>query len=314
MHTGTITKQEKQTMSLHENTIALSLSIHRFGTSRGIKSEQLIDLMPHHDDQIREKFIGATKKLFQSKEYDAIVSLDNSTVKELKARSLPSMLRRGIYLVPTGLVQQVTNTIGEYAYTRQEKVHTFIMMYEYNLINAQSMLGALYDPMQYPSKERMAQLFSVEARWLDLGVPSSLALINPAIFEQAKKEMLAQMQEAEEHCKALLRAEVMELSKGLHQALQGLDDGTLKRFHLSHTEKIKAWCDIFSEARNVTNDKELQEVVTKLRWTVDYAGDSTELRSEVGVRSYVKKELEGCLTELKALTEACPLRTFDFEA
>lgn len=300
-------------MSLQENTIALSLSIHRFGTSRGIKNEQLIDLMPYHDDQIREKFIGATKKLFQSREYDSIVRLDNSTVKELKARSLPSLLRRGIYLIPVGLVQQVNNTISDYAYRRQAKVEKFIDMYEYDLIDAKNMLGTLYDPMQYPSKERMAQLFSIEARWLDLGVPGSLALVDPAIFEQAKKEMLVHMQEAEEHCKALLRAEVMELSRCLHQALQGLDDGTLKRFHTSHTEKIKAWCDIFTEARNVTNDTELQEVVTKLRWSVDYVGDPAELKSESGVRSYVKKELEGCLTELKALTEACPLRSFKFE-
>ena len=300
-------------MSLQDSTIALSLSIHRFGTTRGIKAEQLVTLMPGSTEQIREQYVSASKKLFQSKEYDAIVSLDNSATKSIKERSLPSLFRRGVYLVPTTLVGDIEERIGNYRIERQEKVDDFLHVYQYAEMAAKWKLDNLYDPTQYPSIAKMTSLFSIEVRWLDLGVPNSLAAVDPAIFAQAKADMIRNMQEAEEHCKALLRAEVLSLTQGLYTALQGLDDGTLKRFHTSHVEKITAWAQLFKEARNVANDTELTDVVERLQYAVEYAGDPAMLKQYDIVRKDVKTNLQGCLVELKTLTESCPLRAVNFD-
>ena len=300
-------------MSLQDSTIALSLSIHRFGTTRGIKAEQLVTLMPGSTEQIREQYVSASKKLFQSKEYDAIVSLDNAATKSIKERSLPSLFRRGVYLVPTTLVGEIESKINNYRFERQEKVAEFLSVYEFAELDAKWKLDRLYDPTQYPSVAKMASLFSIETRWLDLGVPNSLASVDPTIFAQAKADMLRNMEEAEEHCKALLRAEVLSLTQGLYTALQGLDDGTLKRFHTSHVEKITAWTQLFKDARNVANDTELADVVERLQYAVEYAGDPAMLKQYDLVRKDVKTNLQGCLVELKTLTESCPLRAVNFD-
>jgi len=210
------------------------------------------------------------------------------------------------------MVNQWTAYVEAYKAERQALIDAFSWSYDQARHEAQYELGSLYRAEEYPDVEQVINKFFIEVRYLELGVPGKLALIAPEAFAQAQAELVQTIEQGKAHIESILCAEAMELVQGLRGALQGLDDGTSKRFYESHLTKIVEWSALFLEARNVTGFQELSAVAAQIQ-AIALGCDKEALKRFSFIRKDVKTELDGALTTLKGLMEARPTRQIELD-
>jgi hypothetical protein len=297
--------------SIYENTIALSVSQHRFGNRRGIDKQQLSELMP--DVDITQDMVAATKRLLDCEEFDAIQKLDTACTQWLRRQCVPSLFRRGIYLVPTNRVDEVDAYLVQYREQRAELVERFLNMYYDSIEQARTKLGVLFKAEQYPSLHRVEACFSVDIHYMDLSVSGRLATLSREIFDREIQAARDRMHEVEQAITALLRQEVLELTTHLINRLRGLDTGETRRFASSNVSNLAEWCQTFLSGRNVVEDSELQAHVERLQEVIE-ASDSPEvLRDNAAFRSRITRDFEAVREGLEALTERTPMRAMDVD-
>lgn len=295
-----------------ENTVACSISIHAWGNSKGVRASEVAQFSDTLAEKAGEKRISVSKRLLDCAEYKAIVSRDGFAGKWFQDHSVPSLFRRGVYSVATCFVQQWVDYVESYRTERNPLADTFAAVYEEAVERARRELGALYRAEDYPTADEVRSKFWVDVRYLELGVPGRLERISPEAFRQAQEELDRTVQQGKAQIEAILCQEATELVQGLRNALQGLDDGTLKRFHDNHIEKIINWSDLFLDIRNVTGFDELARIAESLG-DLARGCEKDTLKSFALVRSDVKRSLDGALVELKGLMEARPVRQMSLD-
>jgi hypothetical protein len=295
-----------------ENAICCSISIRSWGNSRSVKAADVSQYSNELAVQAAKKRVSLTKRLLECSEYQAIKSLDGHAGRWFAEHSVPSLFRNGVYAVPLTIMNQWTEYLEEYQGLRQTLVAAFYSAYNMARWDAEGELGPLFRLEDYPDAETVESKFSIEIRYLELGVPGKLALIAPEAFAKAQAELNASIEQGKAHIESILCQEAVEFVQGLRGALQGLDDGTLKRFYDSHIEKIVEWSSLFLDARNVTGFTELADVAERIK-AVALGCDTGALKKFAFIRKDVKAELDGALTTLKGLMEARPGRKMDLD-
>ncbi len=193
-------------MSLQENTIAYSLVIHRWGIKRQIKPGLLASMLPTEKNLIEKKMLAASKRIIESPEYDKIVSRDGAASRWLVEHSVPSILKKGVYLVPTAFCEQVDEYMSDYKAEREwQLVPDFLAKYEAQAEMAQLLLGLeLWDSLEYPTREKMASLFAVETSYISFDVPQNLKFVSDELFRREKERVEHAWQEAEQAVNQIL--------------------------------------------------------------------------------------------------------------
>jgi hypothetical protein len=302
-------------MSLQDNTIAYQLTIHRWGIKRQIKSIILSSMLPGEKNLIEKKMLAASKRIIESPEYDKIVSRDGYATTWLQEHSVPSMLKKGIYLIPTLFCNEVDEYIEHYKYEREyQLLPAFLSVYESQVEMAQLTLGVdLWDSLEYPTPEKMRTLFYVDTCYVTFDVPQSLQFVSDELFRREREKIEQQWKDAEETINQLLVQECAELVEGLQRALTGLNDGTLKRFREANLENLREWSELFLKARNVTENAELESVVLSIKAALANV-EREDLKHDRGsLRQHVARELTGIQSELKSLMEHQQERAISFD-
>lgn len=295
-----------------DNTVACSISIHAWGNSKGVKAADVSQYSNELASQAAKKRVSVTKRLLECKEYQAIKSRDGFAGKWFAEHSVPSMLRNGVYAVPCTIMSDWAEYLKVYQIERQCLVADFKDAYAGSRYDAQYELGELFRAEDYPDESTVADKFYVEVRYLELGVPGKLQLIAPEAFQKAHADLMASVEQGKAHIESILCAEAMELVQGLRNTLQGLDDGTLKKFYDSHVTKIAEWADLFLTARNVTGFDGLAAVAEQLKATA-LSCDKDSIKKFAFIRKDIKAELDGALVTLKGLMEAQSTRKIDLD-
>lgn len=295
-----------------ENTVACSISIHAWGNSKGVKAAEVSQFSGELAAQAAKKRVSMTKRLLECKEYAAIKSRDGHAGQWFAAHSVPSLFRNGVYAVPLAMMNAWVQYLEAYQAERQALVSCFYSTYNVARWDAETELGPLFRIDDYPDVDSVVGKFSVEVRYLELGVPGKLALIAPEAFAKAQAELTATVEQGKAHIESILCAEAVELVQGLRGALQGLDDGTLKKFYDSHIQKIVEWSSLFLDARNVTGFDGLAAVAEQIK-AIALGCDKDTLKQFSFIRQEVKHELDGALVALKGLMEARPVRLIELD-
>lgn len=294
------------------STIACSISIHSWGNSKGVKAGEVLGYSQDLAEKAANKRISMSKRLIECQEYKAIVSRDGHAGKWFAEHSVPSLFRKGVYCVPVAFMQEWTDYLESYGDERLDMVMAFERAYSDAAWNARQELGELYRAEDYPIANDVRARFWIDVRYLELSVPDRLEHIDPQTFARAREELAASVEQGKLAIEHILAEEAAELIAGLRTALSGLDDGTLKRFHDSHVEKIREWSGLFLAGRNVTNSTELADVVQSLQDIVT-AQSIPVLRSFEQVRATVKRDLAQCQSQLKEYMEARPSRRISLD-
>lgn len=307
-------------MPLQENTIAYQMTIHRWGIKRQIKAGLLSEMLPGEKALIEKKMLTAGKRIIESPEYDKIVSQDGFATRWLAEHSVPSILKKGVYLIPVPFADQVDEYIENYKSLRHNGlVERFLEVYEtqrqeaYYLLSGYSSGANLFDSLEYPTPEKMRTLFSVETSYITFDVPQNLQHVSSELFRREKERVELAWREAETAINSLLVQECTELVSGLQTALQGLNDGTLKRFREANLENLREWASLFLEARNVTDNAELAHVVTSLQSALAGVRSDDLRQDRHSLRSFVQEQLASSQIELKGMLENTPERVIEFD-
>lgn len=295
-------------MSYFDKVIACAVTAHKWGVDKQLT--RLQDYAPTLREQIEAGNIRATQRIFEGEEYQAISRFDTQTGVWCRQNSVPTLLKSGIYGVPIGHLSTWEATLNARITQRTALCEQFYAVYPQRVQEAIAARPGLVHAWFYPSAEQIRQEFGVGVRYLDLNIPIRLEGLNRDIYEAAKAHLLQEIEQTSQHIESTLLKECEELVGGLHDALKGLDDGALKRFHVSHLTKLEEWADLFLQVRNVTGYSQLEQVAKQLKYTV--MGRGKELKENATERKSVRETMAQTLVTLKELMEEQPLRNVEF--
>jgi hypothetical protein len=264
---------------IFDRAICLSLTVGCLGTRRKVPATSV-------QVEADRDMLHVSKAILESKELDAIKTLDGELRTWLGKRALPSPFRRGTYLVPIALVEEVDGKIGEYQEKRAGLVARFLAAYDASVEDAKKRLNGLFDVSDYPGAEKVRAAFYVDVRYLAFGVPEKLEGIRKDIFEREKAKAAASWKEASEEVRQALRAGLADLADHLVERLQGNGDGKPKVFRDTLVENMTDYLDLF-DPRNVTDDTQLALLVERCRNILDGL-DADALRSSAAIRTKVR--------------------------
>jgi hypothetical protein len=291
-------------VDLSKATTALVVNFHKVGNRRKVSS-QLVEV-----DAAKE-WISVSKRILEGKELEAISSCDNRVRKYLEARALPSMLKKGIYLMPNGFVVEVDAKLKEFVAEREALVQKFIKAYKRIVAEAKEALAGLFDQIDYPEAEELGAMFFLKWRYISFNTPASLEHISAEIYAEEKEKAQAQWVEATDAIQKLLRANMAELVNHLVEKLTPSEDGKKKKFKNATIDRLSEFLQTFRQ-RNVTNDSELEKLVSDAEKLI--AGTNPDLlRSDDAARELAQKGFAKIAAAMSPMIEETHKRKIKFQ-
>jgi hypothetical protein len=309
--------------SIESKALVLVISFGRFGNHKKMQAdiqEQMIEALETQvstetdekkaaDLQERRRvMISARKQLLISPELDAIATFDRETDKMLKLNCVDSSLLKGAYFVPLAKVEPITLKLERRFAERGPLVDTFCSVYETRVLEAQGPLGAAWDPSNYRKNAR--NTFRMEWRWLTMDVPGRLKEISAAVFEQEREKAAAMWADALDSARQLLRENMRDLVGHMVDRLTPGADGKPNVFRNSMLANINGFLDTFG-SRNITDDAELQELVTNARKLLSGV-EPADLRENGSTRKFVQQQFQAIQLTLDGMIGAKPQRRITF--
>jgi hypothetical protein len=290
---------------LFEKAVCLVLSLRKPGNRRKLPAS-LVEV------DADKELISAQKTLLASEHLKAIAHYDGEIRRYLYSRCLPSLFMAGVYLVPIALVEEVEAKLATFAGTRGHLVDAFIEAYPRLVESARTRLRSAFNEKDYPSADHVRLSFKMEWRYVAFSVPGTLQTISSELFRKEQEKASLQWQEAMEEIRALLRTHLSEMVNHLVDRLrQPTEGGKPKVFKNTLVTNLTSFLDTF-DARNLTDDTELAEVVTRARSLLGGI-DAQTLRTSDALRSSLCTGFSELKSTLDALVIARPMRAFSFE-
>lgn len=228
----------------------------------------------------------------------------------LERYAVPSpLLSSDNYLVPQQLINHVIERVTALETERARLVDELEAQWPQVVADAQKRLGPHFDMSQYEDFEnnvraRFRPKYSdtfVKSRWRSLKPADALKEINRAAYEQERALARVDWEDTWSEIRDALRGGFLDLVSGFADALSRGEDGKYKTFHVSKVEHLKDFLRTF-EARDLTDDGELQDLAAKAREILDTV-DPANVRKNLTFRD----ELAGKFSEIreaaKELTE-----------
>ena len=297
--------------TLNARTIAVQLEIKKLGVRKKV-APTVIKVRDQAEDKTDPDALRVSKELISCDQYDAIVTLDSAFRSRLMKRALPSMLRRGVYLVPIDLIEKIDREIRIYQQTRAMLVDQFVQAYGAAVQDAKTRLSTLFDPSDYPPAEDVRAAFDVRVQYVSFDVPANLERLSATVFERERSKLQASMQSAADEVRTYLRKGLLDLVAHLHERLTpDPATGKPKIIQERTVEGFQDWLSLF-EYRNVTDDAELEQLVKKCRQALDGA-DAPSLRKDDKYREQLSAEMAGVKESLGKMIVDRPARKFAWD-
>jgi hypothetical protein len=307
--------------ALMDKALCLVVRRGKFGVRRKARAVQIdntapMALTPANTGAVvtdaNPAMLSVSKKLFACPEYAAIGILDGQVRQYLQARCLPSMFRKGFWLLPLDLIDDVWARLEQFKAERQAKIDAFLAVYVQVSEDAQQQLKSMYDPTQYPSLERVAGAFHFSWQLISFDVPGKLKQLRKDLYDAERQKMADNLQAAAEDIQAGLRVAMLELVKGMASSLEGqTEDGKKKKFYSSKLERLTQFLDLF-KARNITDDGELANLVSQARALIDGV-DAEMIRDSDDLRDAMGEEFKNLGESLTGLVGSGPRRFINLD-
>jgi hypothetical protein len=304
--------------SMLDKAILLQVDLKRIGNSRSISSECV-------NADADKDLVRVSKTLLDSDELKAVAQVDEKLKKYLRARCLPSIIRKGVFLLPVKSIEKVTKRLNEFQDERKTKIEAFIAVYPNLIAQAELRLRELFNPGDYPGtkiidgqaaavdgyENILRAQFALEWNYVTFGTPDVLAEVSQELFNEERAKMNAQWNEAQEMVQDLLRVRVQEMVQGMKGKLQAGADGKLKAFSKSAVEKMNEFFDEF-DALNITDDTQLNQLVEQGRNLLDGV-DANDVRKSLDLQTSLKESFTAMEAQLDSMIVNKPKRMIRFQ-
>jgi hypothetical protein len=284
----------------------LSVSVGKLGIRRTLRKDQI-------DVDADKALIAASKKLIDSKEYDAIAKLDGEIRQWLYSQTLrTSWLKDGMYLAPIVSVEAIDEQLQRYQQRRAELVEAFMATYTAAREDAAARLRGVFSGADYPSAADARRTFSFTWEFVRISTPTDTESVAPELLKRESAKLQAKLNTAAEEITYALRESLKQLVSNLAERLSGeRDNGKPKIFRDSAVTNITDFLDAFS-ARNLCNDVELETIAAQARRILN--GITPEdLRKQEPLREVVARQMAEISATLETMMQDAPVRAFNFE-
>ena len=307
---------ESIAMAMDSSAINVEVHVSKLGVRRKVKaSRTTVDGVEVSDTggdgTIAAEHVGVSKKLISCVEYSDIVTLDGQFYVLMMSRVLSCKNRKGVYMLPTSLIDWFEAQVAYYVNTRNNLIDIFLGVYRERVEDARVNLGPLFDEKEYPTAMRVRESFSVTRDYGNVGVPDRLAAINPSLFERERAKRKQHLVAEALEIRAAMRQSLLTMVEHLQDLMVPHEGGRKKRLAESTVENLATWLELF-EARNLTSDVALSGAVEQVRRTM--AGvDVKDLRKDESLRDAIGEELGDAAELIGSMVREAPKRAFNFD-
>lgn len=295
-----------QKYKIDSNVVAFVISTHRWGNRKVADKKKV-------ETKADKKMMSVTKKLIDSPEYKAIIDHMRITKLTITDRMVQSFYLKGVYFSRLEQVEGIKAYLDERnnGDGKEEKglkalVEEFAKVWDIRKAEAPALLGDQYNKNDYPTAEYVKNSFGIESRWISFDVPDKLP---DAVYKEEKKKAEEKWQECAERITMSLRQAFKDLIAHAVDKLTTAKGEKPKKFKDATIDNINDFIDTFAN-KNITNDKELEELIKKAKKVVNGV-DADDIRDDRFVRLAVKKGFAAIDGELENITRK-PTRKFDF--
>lgn len=287
-------------------TLCLILRIGKFGNRR---KASLAPVTVEADKSL----LSLSKQLIDSPEFENIKKFDGELTRKIRRIALSSYFKGGVYLIPLTQVADVDAILKEAEPVRNNLIDAAVAVYQTRVAETMERLGDVASAGDYPSAERFKATFYLDYRYVTFETPSRLKQISAAIFQQEAAKAQAKLESVAGEMQQAARAMLLKLVGHLKDRLTPDADGKEKRLHKTAVTNLNEFLAAF-DLRNVTDDKELGDVVAQARAALDGIDPAT-LKSDDLVKKGLLGKLDDIAAALDPLVEDKATRfiTFDDE-
>jgi hypothetical protein len=286
---------------LSQTTVCLRVHLGALGNTRKVSSAQI-------DVDADKQLIRVSKRILDAPELQDIHRLDSELRHYLYNICLPFEI--GIHLLPLSLIEVVDAKLREMQAERKNRVERFMRRYPALCREISNRLRTLYSPADYPPVDYVQSKFSFTWQYLSFGVPGQLEEISARIFLSEREKAAQRMAEASIEIQQVLRATLAEMVEHLRERLTDSDDGKPKQLRESAVLKLKEFLATF-DFRNVTDDRELSELVNKARALLNGV-DADVIRGTETLRERIREGMAEISSSLDTMIVDRPSRKFRF--
>ncbi len=271
-------------------TVPFTVERHSFGLHRKANLAALESKVVNAPE-----LLSLNKRLLEMPELQAIRTHDGHFRDWLNSRAIP--FTPGLYLVPHGLVEDVEAEAIKWEQERDRLADvatdaywpqgTKAGTYPEHLKAIQVKLGPLFDPRNYPNRDRFRAAYWVTWRFVEMGTPNVLREFKSDIFrrEAAKTRRLGEQARGmvEQHLLSSLKG----ITEHLHRLLLPTESGKTRAIRDGALDDLTDFLSTV-EARNITNNADLSGLTRHLRQlqaglTVEQLREDKTLRAETAV-------------------------------
>jgi len=205
------------------------------------------------------QYLSAAKKLLDTRHpaFAAATSLRSQLTSYWKGLSLPYP-EPGVRLIKQSEIEAFNQHLSQSRETLTEAVANLDQHFEALKEMAQSQLGSLYDPADYPST--LVGLFAVEWDFPSVEPPDYLLRLSPKLYEQEKARISARFDQAVQLAEEAFTQELSKLVSHLTERLSAGADGQKKVFRDSALTNLTEFFTRFKNL-NVRSNPDLDQLV-----------------------------------------------------
>jgi len=303
----------RTTTDIRDAAIAISVELRCPGVRRKLKTGE-VEIRKHGNERTadNDETLGVSKEILESPAYEAIKRLDGDIRRYLESRSVraKSLFRDSVVFVRADRTVETDEALKQYGERRQELVNAFVDGdYDQAIMRARRKLEplGLFNEDDYPTAGKLREAFGMKVNYPEFGtVSANLKTVSSEIFRRQMAESEAAIAAATVEMRDVLRGQALELSNHLVERLTPTADGKAKVFRDSAVENVREFLETFN-ARNITNDQELEASVARMRALLDGVDPQT-LRDSTRFRDQVRQNVTAIKAEFETLLADRPTR------
>ena len=288
---------------LRATMAAMRVSFTWFGTRKTLTPAQKAVAAESFGAQ--GDFLSAGKKIVDTKHplFQRVTAVRNRCVAFWKSVSLPYP-EDGIRLIPQDALEMVDRQMSTFQADLEESVAQLNAHFADLQVAARMRLGDLYCERDYPAS--LDGLFALSWDFPSLEVPSYLAQLNPARYEEECRRVAARFDEAVSLTEQAFLDELAHLVTHLTERLSGTVDGSPKIFRDSAIGNLREFFERF-RTLNVRSNAQLDQLVDQCQRIIQGV-EPQQLRDNQSLRRHVATNLSTVESVLDGLLMDRPRR------
>jgi len=289
-------------LDLAKKTVCIKVRLSTMGNTRKVSTSQI-------EADADKDLLRVSKRLVDSPELKAITRFDGEIRRFLYNMCLPFEI--GIHLLPIAALEAVESRLRQFAGDRKQLVEAFLSAYSGLCLDAAGRLRGLYNPADYPPADEVAREFGFSWQYVSFGVPDQLKGISREVWDQEREKAALRMAEASSEIQVVLRESMAKLVQHMADRLKEGPDGKPLRFKETTVSNLVEFLTNF-EFRNVTDDNELQSLVSQARELMTGVS-ADDLRTTGDLRAKIQQGMTGIAGQLDTLLTRTGSRKFRFD-